>query len=122
MLIKVISIVVITAVWGTAVTVAGDQLLDTRVARFEFHGQSPARGHVTAQVPGGMLDAAMALAFHTNVRICIEEVPRQQPGPPVPIEVSVRARTVGEILQLMVNQDPRYTYRERLSVVEVLPV
>ncbi len=96
------------------------QLLDTHVVRFEFHGKREDRGHVWAQVPGGMLDAALALAFHANVRICVEELPSGYPR--VPIEISIRDATVGEIVNRMIRQDPRYEYAERSGVVEVLPV
>ena len=106
---------------ATTSSVSGSsKLLNTHVVRFEFHGRSNDRGHVWAQVPGGMQDVALALAFHTNVRICVEELPSGNLR--VPIEISLRDTTVGEILDQIVRQDPRYEYAERSGGIEILPL
>ncbi len=107
---------------SVAVASPQEQILAARVACFEFHGKEPARGHVAAQVPGGVLDAALALAFHTSIRICVEEFPRDEDTLKVPIEIKVKNKTVEEILKQMIAQDPRYQYRQRLGVIEVFPV
>jgi hypothetical protein len=76
----------------------------------------------------------------TNVKAIVEEVGRatraavgleQVPALPLPPRV-VRKRTVesqtplagkriGEILDLLVNADPRYTWRDRGSIIEIAP-
>lgn len=106
---------------ATTGSVSGSsELLDTHVVQFEFHGSSNDRGHVWAQVPGGMLGAALALAFHAKVRICVEDLPSGNTR--VPIGISIRDATVGEIIKRMIRQDPRYEYAERSGVIEILPV
>jgi hypothetical protein len=105
---------------GTSTVSGASQLLNIPVVRFEFHGRSNDRGHIWAQVPGGMSDAGLALAFHTNIRICVEELPSGSPR--VPIEISMRDATVQDILNEMMRQDPRYEYAERSGVIEILPV
>ncbi len=100
----------------------GGSLLSERIARFEFHGKSRARGHVGSLIPGGIAQAALALGGHSEVRICIEELSPVPGESPVEIEISAKNTTVGEILKRMIVQDPRYFYRERLGVIEVLPV
>lgn len=101
---------------------APDNLLSVRVGRFEFHGKSGARGHVGTGIPGTIWQAALALALHSEVRICVEELPPLPGESPVEIEISAKNTTVGEILKRMMMQDPRYLYRERLGVIEVLPI
>jgi len=72
--------------------------------------------------PAGLTAALGNLANHAEVRICVEAVP----GPSVelssPVEIDAKDTTVERILDEMVRQDPSYTYRERLGVIEVLPV
>jgi hypothetical protein len=61
------------------------------------------------------------LASHAEVPICMEEL-RSPPGEKVvPIEIDARNAPVKDILENMISQDPRYEYRERLGVIEVLP-
>lgn len=97
-------------------------LLDVPVRRFEFHGKSRISGHVIGEVPGGLPEAALSLAMHANVRMCIEQLPPHLRGPEVPIEIKARNKQVRQILQLLVKQDPRYTYEERQGVIEVFPI
>ncbi len=110
---------------AVAARVTEDQsLLSTRVREFQFHGRklTGSRGHVAAPFAAGLPEAALALAQHAQVRICIESLPWAQGDRIVPVELKVQNKTIGRILGLMVRQDPRYTYRERLGVIEVLPV
>jgi hypothetical protein len=97
-------------------------LLATRVTLFEFHGGGQTRGHIATKLPGNLPEAALALAAHTGIRIAIEALAPQPNSAPVPIEVSAKDQAVEQILKQMVRQDPRYQYRERLGVIEVLPV
>ncbi len=97
---------------------ASDRLLTLRVPSFEFHGNSPRRGHVVAESPGDVPEAALNLAIHAHVRMAIEGLP----GPRLPIEIRAKSGTIEEILQRMIEQDARYEYVERLGVIEVRPV
>jgi hypothetical protein len=101
-----------------------ERLLSVRVARFEFHGKNTrARGHIGPDSSFGELpEAVLSLASHAQVRIGLEYLPPSPADRQVPIEVRVRNKTVEEILNLIIAQDPRYEYRERLGVIEVLPV
>lgn len=106
----------------TACAPAPPRLLEVHVARFEFHGAGGSVGHIRADSPAGLATAALGLAEHANVRICIEALPTQADPKPVPIEIVSANETVGGILSRMVSEDPRYEYRERLGVIEILPV
>jgi hypothetical protein len=68
------------------------------------------------------MGAVQALASHADVRICFEAIPGHDERKPPSIEVDVRDRKVSDILGAIVDQDPRYEFRERLGVIEVLPV
>lgn len=96
-----------------------EPLLTKMVLEFQFHGKSRTRGHLAAEPPADLPEAALHLGIHSHVRICIEGAAKR-PGPA--ITINAKNKTVGEILQLMTKQDPSYVYREHLSVVEVLPV
>lgn len=114
-------------IFSVALSAAGfsggvESLLDIRVPAFEFHGKSKVRGHLAGNSVGELPEAAMKLGDHADLRICIEEVAPRLPHSSVPIEVSVKDKTVGEILQLMVTQDARYEFQEKLGVIEVFPV
>ncbi len=100
-------------------------LLRKPVREFLFHGNATTggRAHVTVHGPGSIHEALHDLASHAEVPICIESVPLREGEPIVPIEVKVkRTTTVEEILRQIVHQDLRYEYRQRLGVIEVLPV
>jgi hypothetical protein len=123
---KLASVLSVVALTGSVIASpdpADKGLLCTRVREFEFHGrkETRSRGHIAESGSADITAGALALAVHAEVRICIEAVPWMAGHPIVPVEVKVRNRTVGEILGLMVRQDPRYTFRERLGVIEVLP-
>ena len=96
-------------------------LLDRRVAEFETHSKASRDVHIVGECCGfgGML---VALAEHTNIRICYELRPlrkgERNPGP----DFRVADKTMGEILQIVVRKDRHYEYRERLGVIEVFPV
>lgn len=68
---------------------------------------------------GGTLEA---LAMHANVPICFELLPPRKGEKQRLFSICVTDKTVGEILQMVVRKDPRYEFRERLGVIEVLPV
>jgi hypothetical protein len=97
-------------------------LLETRVPLFEFHGRRQTRGNIGTKLPGDLPEAALALAAHTGIRIGIEALPPQRSSASVLAEVSAKDQTVQQVLTQMVRQDPRYQYRERLGVIEVLPI
>ena len=99
------------------------QLVAIRVAQFEFHGSglTGSRGHIVVSGPGGMEEAVGALVQHAEVRVCVEALPPPPRDDMHPIEINVQDKTVGEILEQMIQQDRRYRYRERLGVIEVLP-
>jgi hypothetical protein len=102
---------------------SAESLVDMEVTTFEFHGRNQVRHHIGgADSIGELPEAATCLAWHTEIGICIEEVPRGPTTQPVPIEISLQDTTVGAILREMVRQDPRYKFRERFGLVEVLPV
>jgi len=109
-----------------------ERLLDRRQEQFRVGTRRMAHPQGSWGDLGGTLHA---LAMHANVPICFESLPPRKgegspqgpsqrvtktPGPRFRIDVA--DKTVGEILQLVVRKDPRYTYRERLGVIEVLPV
>ncbi len=116
------AMVVSLALVLTGCTRVPDRLLNVHVAHFEFHGTRGSVGHIRSDSPAGLVAAALNLAAHANVRICIEGLPAQAGMKVVPIEIDAANQTVGEILSRMVRQDPRYEYREKLGVIEVLPV
>ncbi len=116
-----IAAIVPMVAWLTICARAPSRLLDIRVARFQFHGTSGAVGHLQGN-PGGFPIAPLELGAHANVRICIEELPAGPGVKVVPVDIDAANQTVGEILSAMVRQDPRYEYREKLGVIEVLPV
>lgn len=99
------------------------QLVAMRVAQFEFHGSglTGSRGHIVVSGPGGMEEAVLALVQHAEVRVCVEALPAPPHDAMHPIEINVQDKTVGEILEQMIQQDRRYRYRERFGVIEVLP-
>jgi hypothetical protein len=76
---------------------------------------------MVAQGPGFFREAVQNLALHTELPIALEALPEAGAGKAVPIEIHAENTTVGKILAEMVRQDPRYTYRERLGIIEVLP-
>jgi hypothetical protein len=100
--------------------------LEKRVCQFVFHGGNPEAGtHNPGVGPLGIAQAAGALAHQAEVPICIESLPAlslETTDMITPIEINARDATVRDILEEMVRQDPRYEFRERLGVVEVLPV
>ncbi len=116
-----IAAIVPMVAWLTTCARAPSRLLDIRVARFQLHGTSGAVGHLQGD-PAGLPIAASNLGHHANVRICIEELPAGRGLKVVPVDIDAANQTVGEILSAMVRQDPRYEYREKLGVIEVLPV
>lgn len=96
--------------------------LQKHVCWFAFHGMDTwERVHNPDTGPTGMAHAAVDLARHAEVPICIEELPPSPNGTVVPIEIDAKLTTVKDVLDRMVSQDPRYEYRERLGVIEVLP-
>jgi hypothetical protein len=99
--------------------------LQKRVCRFIFHGGNPDKStHNPGVGPLGIGTAAVALAHQAEVPICIESLPAIsiETGDTVaPIEIDATDVTVREILDEMIREDPRYTYRERLGVIELLP-
>lgn len=96
--------------------------LEKHVCWFAFHGMDTwERVHNPDAGPTGMAYAALDLARHAEVPVCIEELPPSPNGTVVPIEIDAKLTTVKDILDRMVSQDPRYEYRERLGVIEVLP-
>ncbi len=99
--------------------VAREKLLEVRIRHFEYHGKAAVRGNLGGSGVGDLPEAALNLAVHAHIRICIEGL-ANRPGSPV--EVKAKDATIDEILRQMVRQDPRYEYRERLGVVEVFPV
>lgn len=118
-----------SAILATSVNVswAGEgSWLQKRVCRFVFHGGKPdKRTHIPEPVPIGIGTAAGALASQAEVPICVEELPTisfENAETIAPIEIDARDANVREILDEMIRQDPRYEYRERLGVIEVLPI
>ncbi len=103
----------------------GTGWLQKRVCRFIFHGGDPEKStHNPGVGPLGISAAVGALAHQAEVPICIESLPAisMETGDTVaPIEIDATDVTVREILDEMIRQDPRYTYRERLGVIELLP-
>ena len=112
---------------ATACAYSADETtwLQKRVCRFIFHGGDPEKStHNPGVGPLGISAAAGALAHQAEVPICIESLPAisMETGDTVaPIEIDATDVTVREILDEMIRQDPRYTYRERLGVIELLP-
>lgn len=95
-------------------------LLSKRVLEFEFHGASDDRGHVWRGAPGEMVQAILALAVHTETPIAVEGLTPDQPTLPIEIKLASPA-TVGEILDLMIEKDARYQYREEEGIIVVRP-
>ena len=96
-------------------------LLGRRVAHFETHSK-PSRYVHEVGLCCGLEGTLLSLAEHTNIRICYElRPPRKGEKEPRP-DFRVADKTVGEILQVVVRKDHHYEYRERLGVIEVLPV
>jgi hypothetical protein len=99
--------------------------LRRHVCRFVFHGaNSEGSTHNPSLGPLGIANAARDLALHAEVPICIEELPAisvETDETSVPIEIDASDTTVKDILDGMIRQDPRYIYRERLGVIEILP-
>ena len=100
--------------------------LEKRVCRFIFHGGNP---HASTHNPGvgpiGIGLAAHDLAQHAEIPICIESLPAislETSDTIAPIEIDASDTSIKEILDEIIAQDPRYEYRERLGVIEVLPV
>jgi len=93
------------------------------VCQFAFHGKDFRKGieHRPDAGPAGMSLAVRHLAWHAEVPICFEGLPSSRNDTVVPIEIKANHVTVGDILDQMVSQDPRYVYRERLGLIEVLP-
>ena len=99
--------------------------LQKGVSRFIFHGGNPAANTHNPDIgPMGIGQAADDLAQHAEVPICVESLPAislETVETIAPIEIDARDTTVKDILDEMIRQDPRYEYRERLGVIEVLP-
>ena len=95
-------------------------LMDRRVAEFETHSKASRDVHegLCCSVEGTLL----ALAEHTNIRICYESRPLRKGEKEPRLDFRVADKTVGEILQIVVRKDRHYEYRERLGVIEVFPV
>ena len=98
-----------------------EKLGEVRVQKFEFRGSDLARGGIKHQDTGGISEAAVKLARQARVPICLEPAEAGD-GDVAPIELAAENAPVATLLQDMVKQDPRYTFRERLGVIEVLPV
>jgi hypothetical protein len=103
-------------------TGGAESLLGRRVARFQIYSNIRRAAHPEGAGPGGPLGVVLALAEHANVRICFEERPLRKGEKQPRIDIRVTDKTVGEILQILVRKDRHYEYRERLGVIEVLPV
>lgn len=104
--------------------VTAESLLNKPVRRFIYHGKTHngSMGHLVTQEPGYIEGAFFSLALHAEVPIGIQPVPAQAVGSAIPIQIDVQGTTVGDILEQMVRQDRRYVYRERLGIIEALPV
>ena len=100
-----------------------DNYLQARVCRFIFHGKTrpEVRHHQQVNMPGDITEALRQLAYHAEVPISLESLPARLTDKIIPVEVDVKNRTVKEILDEMISQDSRYSYRERLGVIEVFP-
>lgn len=116
---------IVIAVATSTISAGETSWLQKRVCRFVFHGGKPEE---STHKPGvgvlGIGSAARALAHQAEVPICIEELPAisfETDETVEPIEIDVSDITVKEILDEMVRQDPRYVYRERVGVIELLP-
>jgi hypothetical protein len=90
------------------------------VAEFETH--SKASRNVHEGFCCSLEDTLLALAYHTNIRICYELRPLRKGEKEPRLDFRVADKTVGEILQIVVRKDRHYEYRERLGVIEVFPV
>jgi hypothetical protein len=100
-----------------------DDYLQLRVCRFIFHGKKrrDVRHHQPVEMPGDFREALSELTYHAEVPISLESLPYRPTDKIIPVEIDVKNHTVKEILDEMVAQDPRYSYRERLGVIEVFP-
>lgn len=96
-------------------------LLDRRVAEFETHSKASRNVHDTG-LCCSLEGTLLALAQHTNIRICYELRPLRKGEKEPRLDFRVADKTVGEILQVVVRKDRHYEYRERLGVIEVFPV
>ena len=116
-------VLIVLAVETCAYSADAEGLLQKRVCRFIFHGRIShgGRHHSPVSEPGGFIEAVRQLASHAEVPICIEALRSFPRETVMPIEVDLRKASVEDILRDMVSQDPRYFYRERLGVIEVLP-
>jgi len=103
-------------------TTGGAQsLLDRRVTEFETHSKASRNVHDMG-LCCGLQGTLLALAEHTNIRICFElRALREGEKEPRP-DFRVADKTVGEILQIVVRKGRHYEYRERHGVIEVFPV
>ena len=106
------------------VAAGGEGLVDRSVGEFLFRGRSHKgeMGHLAVDGPVGIGGALLNLATHTEVPIAIEALPEAGREAVIPIEIDAKNTTVGKILTEIVRQDPRYSFRERLGIIEVLPV
>lgn len=103
----------------TSLGAGSERLLDRRQEQFRVG--TPHMAHPQAQWGdlGGTLEA---LAMHANVPICFELLPPRKGEKQRRFSICATDKTVGQILQMVVRKDPRYEFRERLGVIEVLPV
>jgi len=98
-----------------------ESLLSRRVAEFETHSKASRYVHDTG-ICCSLEGTLLALAEHTNIRICYELRPLRKGEKEPRLDFRFADKTVGEILQILVRKDRHYEYRERLGVVEVFPV
>lgn len=119
---RLLGAVLLLAAWSASCGPPASKLGETRVANFEFRGGDLCRDGVVHRFPGDIREAAVKLAQQVKVPICFEPAEVGIAVPTVPIHIDVHNTNVGAILAAMVRQDPRYVYRERLGVIEVLPV
>jgi len=102
-------------------TDGAQSLLDRRVTEFETHSKASRNVHDMG-LCCGLQGTLLALAEHTNIRICFElRALREGEKEPRP-DFRVADKTVGEILQIVVRKGRHYEYRERHGVIEVFPV
>ncbi len=113
----------VAVILAASFSMAGEDFLGKHVCQFVFHGKkkTSSRGHIKGWAPAGVPEAAQSFARHAEVPICFEALHTWPGQPVVPIEINAKNTTVKDILDQMISQDPRYVYRERLGVIEVLP-
>lgn len=117
------------ALWCVLFAVAGTlpaqranygEPLSKRVVEFEFHGRASHRGHLRHDEDGGLPEAVVALARHTETAIAVEALPAE--SPPVAIELVLRApSTVGRVLAMLLERDSRYRFERQGGMVVVRP-